>query len=79
MSSSLEKLISILDGSNYLTWADVMKSYLRSQENWQIVTGGYAEPRDPGTGATTDVRKDYQDNLLHWKNKDDAAFGTILL
>ena len=79
MSSSLEKLIPILDGSNYLTWADMMKSYLWSQENWWIVTGGYAEPRDPGTATTTEVCKDYQENLLHWKNKDDAAFGTILL
>ena len=44
MSSSLEKLVPMLEGQKYLVLADGMKSYLKSQELWQVVSGGYTIP-----------------------------------
>jgi hypothetical protein len=44
MSSSFEKLVPLLDRSNYLIWADVMKSYLMSQGLWRITNGSDAKP-----------------------------------
>ncbi|KAA0047306.1 Retrovirus-related Pol polyprotein from transposon TNT 1-94 [Cucumis melo var. makuwa] len=35
---------TILDGSNYITWANQMKSFLIGQKLWRIVTGDIAKP-----------------------------------
>jgi hypothetical protein len=56
-----------------------MKSYLRSQGLWQVASGGFAAPAVPATGAAAEVRKTYQDDLNHWHNKDDSAFGSMML
>ena len=69
----------MLEGSNYLVWADAMKSYLKSQGLWQVVTGGYLAPDPPAAAATSAITKQYTTDLLDWSNKDDAAFGTIML
>ncbi|KAA0064060.1 Retrovirus-related Pol polyprotein from transposon TNT 1-94 [Cucumis melo var. makuwa] len=35
---------TILDGSNYITWANQMKSFLIGRKLWRIVTGDIAKP-----------------------------------
>jgi hypothetical protein len=44
MSSSLKKLVSVFDGSNYLAWSDSMRAWLRSQGYWQVVSGAEKKP-----------------------------------
>src|ERR1700723_3834672 len=79
MSSSLEKLVPLLEGNNYLIWADAIKSYLRSQGIWQVVSGGYLQPPAPTGNPTAAQLKEFQTENLDWRNKDDAAFGSIML
>ena len=79
MSSSLEKLVPLLEGNNYLIWADAIKSYLRSQGIWQVVSGGYLQPTAPTGNPTAAQLKEFQTENLDWRNKDDAAFGSIML
>ena len=52
MSSSLEKLVPLLEGSNYLIWAGAMRPYLQSQGTWRIVSGNEPKPRTLTATAT---------------------------
>ena len=54
MSSSLEKLVPMLEGQNYLVWADAMKLCLKSQGSWQVASGGYVKP-SPLAATITDA------------------------
>src|SRR3984885_15888433 len=49
MSSSIEKLVPLLDGSNYRVWKDSMQSYLMSQGYWRITNGQYLKPASLAT------------------------------
>ena len=79
MSSSSEKLIPLLEGSNYLIWAGVMRPYLQSQEIWHIVNGGKLKPRALTAMATNAskvaTRKAERKN---WNNKDDRHHYDVL-
>ena len=84
MSSNLEKLVPLFDGSNYLLWENAMRSYLRSQGVWQIASGIQQQPMMPAavTPATPEnmaARKAAQDDRDDWSNKDDMAMGYITL
>ena len=35
---------TILDGTNYITWANQMKSFLIGRKLWRIVTGDITKP-----------------------------------
>ena len=79
MSSSLEKLVPILEGLNYLVWADAMKSYLWSQGLWHVASGEYIQPALLAQTVTdAALIKEHGEEMLAWSNKDDAAFGTIV-
>jgi gag-polypeptide of LTR copia-type/Domain of unknown function (DUF4219) len=80
MSSSLEKLVPLLDGSNYLVWAEAMKSYLRSMGVWQIVVGNQRQPTIPMQTAQNTAEVAVATVLKNkWDNDDDAALGSMLL
>ena len=80
MSSNLSKDIPLLEGSNYLLWADAMKSFLRSQGVWQIVEGGQPQPVIPNATATNAVQvKEATDEVFAWNNKNDMANGYMVM
>jgi hypothetical protein len=77
MSSSLEKLVPLLDGSNYLIWADVMKSYLMSQGYWCITKGTNTKPNQ--LAVTSDKYDDGEYARNQWDKDNDAVIGSINL
>jgi len=52
MSSSLECLVPILDGTNYYDWAVLMQSFLQMQDLWEVVDGAHHMPTALTPGAT---------------------------
>jgi hypothetical protein len=78
MSSSLEKLVSVFDGSNYLAWSDSMRAWLRSQGYWQVVSGAEKKPVLPPQ-ATSAQATELGPSIMAWENKNDQAFGSIIL
>ena len=78
MSSSLEKLVTVFDGSSYITWADSMRAWLRSQGLWQIASGVETRPVEPSTGTSAAALKVAARQTL-WDNKNNQAFGSIVL
>ena len=38
-------ITTILDGPNYVIWAQAMSSYLKSQKLWRVVTGDITAPK----------------------------------
>ena len=80
MSSSLEKLVPLLEGSNYLIWAGAMRPYLQSQGMWQIVNGNELKPRALTAMATNAAKVAAREaECKDWNNKDDQAFRAIML
>ena len=77
MSSSIEKLVPLLDGSNYRVWKDSMQSYLMSQGYWRIANGQYLKPHSVAT--TSDRYAQVESDRRDWDNRDDAAYGSIML
>ena len=77
MSSSIEKLVPLLDGSNYRVWKDSMQSYLMSQGYWRITNGQYLKPASLAT--TNDCYAQVESDRREWDNKDDTAYGSIML
>ena len=50
MSSQLDCMVPLFDGSNYWTWATSMTAYLCSQRLWGIVSGRESRPSDLPSG-----------------------------
>ena len=50
MSSQLDRMVPLFDGSNYRTWATDMTAFLRSQRLWGIVSGREVRPSDLSSG-----------------------------
>ena len=46
MSSQIDRLVSLFNGSNYHSWAMSMTAFLRSQHLWGIVSGRETRPLD---------------------------------
>ena len=59
--------IQALDGTNYSTWSDEMKAYLRSKGLWHLVDGKELH-------STTDTTEQST-----WNAKQDKAAGEIML
>jgi len=95
MSSSLDKLIPLLDGTNYRDWAVLMQSYLQMQELWDVVGREHYSPNVPtptrrttGTGdqrtttevpPTAEAMEAYRTAAAKWSAADDRAMGAITL
>ena len=50
MSSQLDCMVPLFDGSNYRTWATSMTAFLHSQRLWGIVSGREGRPSDLPSG-----------------------------
>jgi hypothetical protein len=80
MSSNLSKDVPFLEGSNYLLWADAMKSFLCSQGVWQIVEGNQTQPVIlQATSTNAAAVKEATTEQETWNNKDDSAAGYMMM
>jgi len=79
MSSSLERLVPILDGANYRDWAVLMQLYLQLQDLWEVVDGSHCMPAALAAGATTSETTIYNDAYAKWNIADNKATGVITL
>ncbi|XP_050935712.1 uncharacterized protein LOC127144183 [Cucumis melo] len=59
--SDIARPISTLDGSNYITWAHQMRSFLIGRKLWRIVTGDITKPVKP----TPPVQSTGQNSIEH--------------
>ncbi|KAL0546824.1 hypothetical protein IC582_016742 [Cucumis melo] len=57
---------TILDGSNYITWANQMKSFLIGRKLWRIVTGDIAKP----TKQDKEDDGKFSERLEEWDSKN---------
>ena len=55
MSSQLNCMVPLFDGSNYCTWATSMTAFLCSQQLWAIVSGRESRPSDLPSGRAAVV------------------------
>jgi len=78
-SSLLFTSISILDGLNYLVWKNQMKVWLRSQGLWQITSGNEQKFPEADANASVAVHEANYKSWIEWDNKNDQAYGMILL
>jgi len=76
--SLLSTSMSILDGLNYLGWKNQMRAWLQLKGLWQITNGNEKKfnKLDPSTSS---AHKANYKQCMDWDNKDDKAYGTILL
>jgi len=78
-SSLLSTAVSILDGLNYLVWKNQMKAWLWSKGLWQITVGNEQKFPEADANATIAICEANYKSWMEWDNKDDQAYGTILL
>ena len=72
MSTSLERLVPVLDGTNYRDWAVLMQSFLQMQELWDVVDGAHRMPTTLTPGAM-------QSQTTAYNTADNKAIGAITL
>lgn len=56
----------ILDGSNYVLWAQAMSSFLKGRKIWLIITGDVTKL----VKEATEIVAKYEDRLEDWANKN---------
>jgi len=78
-SSLLSTSISILDGLNYLVWKNQMRAWLRSKGLWQITNGNEKKFQEVTDTAPSAVHEANYKQCMDWDNKDNQAYGMILL
>jgi len=78
-SSLLSTSMSVLDRLNYLVWKNQMSAWLQSKGLWQITNGNKKKfnELDPSTSSAA-CKANYKQHM-DWDNKDDQAYGMILL
>jgi len=79
MSSSLERLVPVLDGTNYRDWAVLMQSFLQMQDLWEVVAGNHRMPAALGQSATAAEKATYTKAYSKWNVADNKATGAITL
>ena len=57
---------TVLDGTNYLTWANQMKSFLIGRKLWRISTGDITKP----TKQDKEDDSKFIDRLEEWDSKN---------
>ncbi|KAG5633032.1 hypothetical protein H0H81_011963, partial [Sphagnurus paluster] len=67
MSSSIEKHVSVFNGTNYLGWSSDMRTYLGSNLLWSYVEG------------TRPIPSSDDEAILTWKEKDMQAMSLITM
>jgi len=79
MSSSLERLVPILNGTNYHDWAVLMQSFLQLQDLWEVVDGSHHMPTALTPGATASQTTAYNTAYAEWNIANNKATGAITL
>ena len=79
MSSSLERLVPILDGTNYRDWAVLMQSYLQLQDLWEVIDGDHRMPTALTPSASASQTTAYNTAYATWNVADNKATGAITL
>ena len=79
MSSSLEHLVPVINGTNYCDWAVLMQSYLQMQELWEIVGGTYRMPMQPAQDTSALDVAAAREAFTEWNKVDNKATGAIML
>ncbi|KIJ10659.1 hypothetical protein PAXINDRAFT_16376 [Paxillus involutus ATCC 200175] len=73
MTSSINNLVSVLTGANYLSWAPVMKGFLMAQGVSHILTETCPSP------TTYDDNSNNANDIYSWKQDDTKALGYLIL
>jgi len=79
MLNSLEHLVPILNGTNYLDWAVLMQSYLQLQDLWEVVDGTHRMPAALTPSASASQTTAYNAAYAVWNTADNKATGAITL
>jgi hypothetical protein len=79
MSSSLKRLVPVLDGTNYRDWQVLMQSFLQMQDLWEVVGGTHRMPAALAQGATASQTTAYNEAYAKWNSIDNKAIGAITL
>jgi hypothetical protein len=82
--SSLDKLVPVLDGTNWREWEVCMTTYLQTQELWEVVEDDTKpiEPEQPeNEGSTTyaTALAVYNAAYAIWKKENSKASGIFTL
>ncbi|KAF5342333.1 hypothetical protein D9611_001166 [Ephemerocybe angulata] len=88
-TAALMSAVPIFDGSNYIQWGPLMKSFLQFNGFWQVVDGSFLKPSATTTaasGASADSGAasavsagDLAKALREWGKDDAAAQGAMAL
>ena len=71
LDSSNHPISVVLDGTNYVLWAQAMSGFLKGKKLWRIITGDVCKPVQGTTdSATTDSAAKYVDRLEDWDSKN---------
>ncbi|CAL5399137.1 unnamed protein product [Camellia sinensis] len=72
LDSSNHPISVVLDGTNYVLWAQAMSGFLKGKKLWRIITGDVCKPIPATTesAATTDSVAKYADRLEDWDSKN---------
>jgi hypothetical protein len=73
MTSSINNLVSVLTGANYLSWAPVMKGFLMAQGVSHVLTETCPSP------TTYDDNSNNANDIYSWKQDDTKALGYLIL
>lgn len=78
MSSVLVQLVSVLDGSNYLQWADQIEAYFMANDLWSVVIGNYPQPTELAIGTDEEIAANHKERE-DWMSKNHRALGNLRL
>jgi hypothetical protein len=82
--SSLDKLVPVLDSTNWRKWEVCMTAYLQTQELWEVVSENTKpiEPEQPEDEESTEyatAKAAYKAAYAIWKKENSKASGIITL
>jgi hypothetical protein len=82
--SSLNKLVPVLDGTNWCEWEVCITTYLQTQEVWEVLSENTKpiepkQPEDEETQTYTVTLAAYTVAFAIWKKENSKASGVITL
>ena len=79
MSSTIDCLVPLFDGTNYNAWAAQMSAFLKAQALWGFASGSNIRPDAPAAADTASVVATKNAARSAWEERDDQAAGFIQL
>ena len=79
MSSTLDRMVLVLTGVNYLNWATCMSAYLDGKGLLGHALGKIPKPAIPQSPASVDEISVAVSALNYWAGNDGCVMGTIVL